>query len=574
MKTNLLEKASDFSKIASSMPREPGVYFMKDAGGKIIYIGKAKCLRSRVKSYFTKSLLKNVKNQILLHRLSGIDYKQVPSEVEAFLLEATLIKKHKPKYNVKLKDDKSYPYIRCDIKHQYPRFEFCRSVQSDGAFYFGPYTSSWAVRKTLEFLHKTYKVRDCTDAFMKARKRPCLTYQMGYCTAPCVNLVSIKKYKKQIDRSLAVLRGQNGQVIGGLKREMLNASKELKYERAASLRDRIESFEKILSSAPLVDVSQEKLFQTCDVFSYVSLDNSSMLGSLHIRGGRVVGRFSHFIKEELEDAKDMFASFLNQHYMRHLVPDKILLPMDLGKHVFNLLNRVFKARQKRECEFVYAHDKVGKALLAKAHVEAKKNLQIYLLRHSEGSTEGNLELIQKKLHLFKLPEKIECYDISHLCGKFIVGSRSVSYRNDLDKSLYRKYKIKTVDQNDDYASMAEVLARRLSKAHKDPLPDLILVDGGKGQLRTAERIVEELGLSDKLGLAAVAKARSHEDSGSEKSEDRFFIPGRKNPIKFKKGMELLLNLRDEAHRFAINYHRQLRDKLLEKEKQSAKKDKK
>ena len=309
------DRISALKGIVSDFPTTPGVYLMKNLVDKIIYVGKAKDLRARVRSYFTKSKDHSLKTRYLVAQIHRIDYLLTNTEVEAFLLEASLIKKHRPKYNIRLKDDKAYPYIRCSIEVDYPRFYLCRKVKKDGALYFGPYTSGFAVRETIRFLNQTFKIRDCTDAYFKGRKRPCMTYQIRRCTAPCVELIPKQEYGKDVESALQFLKGQDKKLVRDLSRQMKQAAKDERFEAAAKLRDSIDSVKAILQKQSVVSVDEE-LDQ--DVVACFGDERGTLIETLHIRKGRVIGNRSHFLSRlditaEFEDPREWLTSFLNQY---------------------------------------------------------------------------------------------------------------------------------------------------------------------------------------------------------------------------------------------------------------------
>ncbi|MGE0631605.1 MAG: excinuclease ABC subunit UvrC [Pseudobdellovibrionaceae bacterium] len=553
----------DLKLKVKDFPTQSGVYIMKNVAQKIIYVGKAKNLRARVKSYLGESRDLSSKTKILVGHLTEIEYILTKTEVEAFLLEASLIKKHRPKYNIRLKDDKAYPYIKLSLADEFPRLYLSRKVKRDGSMYFGPFTSGAAVFGTIRFLNRTFKIRDCTDGMFKTRKRPCMTYQIGRCTAPCVASVSKEDYAADIEGARLFLKGQDKKVVKKLTERMKLAATEEKFEVAAKLRDSIFSIEKILEKQAVVNDTSE-IDQ--DALSFHGDERGVLVEMVHIRHGRVLGSRSHFLPQvdmvaESDDPRDFIVSFLNQYYDDNFIPDEVLLPIDLGHDLDPLLEAVLKERGGHEVKVRFATTGKHKQLVDMASENAKSHFEKYVTK-SEEKNKG-LEEIQRKLHLEKLPKRIECFDISNFQGAESVASQVVFEDGVPARDQYRRYKIKTVEGPNDFASMKEVLTRRLKHVEYDD-PHLIVVDGGKGQLAVAMRVLEELGRKD-IPVVGLAKARTDSDFTSsevETTEERFFLPGRSNPVIFRKnneGLHILTGIRDEAHRFAITYHRKLRE---------------
>ncbi|MCM2281542.1 MAG: excinuclease ABC subunit UvrC [Bdellovibrionaceae bacterium] len=544
-------------------PQTPGVYLMKNAAEKIIYVGKAKNLRARVRSYFTDSKDHSAKTRFLVKQIEFVDYILTNTEVEAFLLEASLIKKHRPKYNIRLKDDKAYPYIRVSVTDQFPRLYLARKVKKDGAIYFGPYTSGTAVWGTIRFLNRTFLIRDCKDSFFASRSRPCMTHQIGRCTAPCVDLIGIEDYRRDVDSAVAFLRGNNKKVLKDLAGRMKEAAAGERFEAAARLRDSIEAIKKVLERQAVVNDTSE-IDQ--DVIGFHGDERGTLLETIHIRQGRVIGNRQHFLPlvdpgSPDEDAREWLTSFVNQYYEDNIVPDEVLLAVDLGVDLMRLLEAVLKERGGHDVVVRFPTDNNGHKLLDMANSNATSHFASYVSK-SERKQKG-LEEIQVRLKLEKLPRRIECYDISNFQGQESVASQVVFLDGTPSKDDYRRYKIKTVEGANDFASMKEVLLRRFRHAEWED-PQLIVVDGGKGQLGVALEALKEVGKSD-LCVVGLAKSRvkgSFSDQEIAATEERFFLPGRQNPVTFPAGGEafqILVGIRDEAHRFAITYHRKLRE---------------
>lgn len=555
-------KIDELRSLVSEFPTQSGVYLMKSETDKILYVGKAKNLRNRVRSYFHDSL-DHPKTVVLVKQIRQVEYILTKTEVEAFLLEASLIKKHRPKYNIRLKDDKSYPYIKISWSDPFPRLYLARRVRKDGSLYFGPYTSGGAVFGTIRFLNRTFKIRDCTDAVFKTRKRPCLTHQIGRCTAPCVNYISQEDYKSETEGALLFLKGQNKKIIKGLTEKMMKMAEEEKFEVAARMRDSIQAIKAIQEKQAVINDTSEK---DQDVVGYYGDERGTVIETVHIRQGRVLGVRPHYLPnlntlDSLEDPRDWMVSFLNQYYDENIIPDEVLLPIDLGRDLTKLMEAVLKERSGRDCQVRIATDNKGRSLEEMAHENAKAQFEKWVSKSEE--KKRGLQEIQEKLDLQKMPRRIECYDISNFQGVANVASQVVFEEGVPASEHYRRYKIKSVQGQNDFASMYEVLYRRFQHTEYDD-PDLIVIDGGKGQLAQAVKILEEIGRKD-IPVVGLAKARTESNFQAAEvkaTEERFFLPGRSNPVVFKNNSEahhILTGIRDEAHRFAINYHRKLRE---------------
>lgn len=546
-------------------PQTPGVYLMKNSVEKIIYVGKAKNLRNRVRSYFTDSKDHTPKTRLLVRNIHKVDYILTGTEVEAFLVEASLIKKHRPRYNIRLKDDKSYPYIRVSMTDRFPRLYLARKVKKDGALYFGPYTSGAAVWGTIRFLNTTFQIRDCKDAFFASRKRPCMTHQIGRCTAPCTDYITEEAYKNDIGSAVQFLRGRNKTVVKDLTVKMKKAAGEERFEAAAKVRDSIESLKKVLERQAVVNDTSE-IDQ--DVIGFFGTDAGTLIETIHIRSGRVIGNRPHFISlldpnAPDEDVREWLTSFINQYYADEFIPDELLLPVDLGNDLMRLLEAVLRERGGSEKVRVrFPTDNAGHKVLDMANANAQSHFADYV--NKSAAKKKGLEEIQERLKLPALPFRIECFDISNFQGAETVASQVVFEDGAPNKDQYRRYKIRTVqNENNDFESMREVLTRRLKHTEYDD-PQLIVIDGGKGQLGIAMEVLKQAGRTD-IPVVGLAKARSKgsfSDQEVSATEERFYLPGRSNPVTFRPGSEafqILVGIRDEAHRFAITYHRKLRE---------------
>lgn len=541
-------------------PAQPGVYIMKSEAQKIIYIGKAKLLRNRVRSYFSDSPDMPVKTRFLMKSVDSIEYLLTQTELEALLLEAQLIKKHRPKYNIRLKDDKSYPYIKISWQDQYPRLYLARKVKNDGGFYFGPYPKGQVVSKTIRFLNENFKIRDCSDGVLSSRKRPCLSYQINRCTAPCVDLVTESAYKDQVTAAKGFLLGEGNKIVKNLEEEMWSLADQEKFEQAAKMRDAVEALRLAFSRQSVIKEAQSF---DLDILAMKSSHQGVLFETLHVRKGVELGSRSFFfsIYDEDHEIRDLIVTFLTQYYEDNFIPDQLLLPIDIGLDLSGLLAQLLKERGKKEVLVRFAGDQLGATLLQKAQALADEHFQKAVTRNQE--RDEGLREIQIKLGLPELPRRIECFDISTFQGQETVASQVVFEDGLPAKEHYRRYKIRSVKGIDDFASMTEVLTRRFQ--HKEyEEPSLLVVDGGKGQLAMAVRVLNDLGLT-RVPVVGLAKARTQSDfqnSEVKVTEERFFLPGRANPVVFKASSlayQILVGARDEAHRFAISYHRKLRE---------------
>ncbi|MES2964291.1 MAG: excinuclease ABC subunit UvrC, partial [Bdellovibrionota bacterium] len=429
--------------------------------------------------------------------------------------------------------------------------------------YFGPYTSGAAVWGTIKFLNTTFQIRDCKDAFFASRKRPCMTHQIGRCTAPCVDYVNEEQYGADIKGAVAFLRGRDKTVVRDLTKKMKEAAAAERFETAAKVRDSIESLKKVLERQAVVNDTSEV---DQDVIGYFGGDAGTLIETIHIRAGRVIGNRSHFLSlldphAPEEDVREWLVSFINQYYEDQFIPDELLLPDDLGNDLMRLLEAVLKERSGHEVRVRYPTDQNGNKLLEMANSNAESHFGDYVHK-SEAKKRGLVE-IQERLKLPSLPNRIECFDISNFQGKETVASQVVFEEGAPNKDQYRRYRIRTVEGSNDFESMREVLTRRFKHVEYED-PQLIVIDGGKGQLGIAMEVLREIGRKD-LCVVGLAKARtkgSFSDAEVTATEERFYLPGRANPVTFKPGSEafqILVGIRDEAHRFAITYHRKLRE---------------
>jgi excinuclease ABC subunit C len=539
-----------------NLPDAPGVYIMKDAKGHVIYIGKALLLRSRVRSYFQKGN-KGEKTEIMVRQIVDLETIVTHTELEALALESNLIKKHRPRYNIILRDDKNYPYLRFDIKAEYPRLEVVRRLKKDGALYYGPYVPAGGMWETLALIRRTFPIAPCKIEF-KADKpgRPCIQFQIGRCTAPCAGEADKAQYQDMVSQVRLFLEGKNRDLLDMLKKRMEEASEKMEYERAAELRDRISKIEGALEKQKIISSG----FENQDVIGTAFEGGRADIQALFIRNGMLLGRKDFF----LDDVRGMteeevLNDFLRQFYSKEMiVPQEILLPVEMvDREVFE---GWLTEKRGGKVEVLVPQRGRKRELVQMASDNAAQSLREHLL--SRKSKERILMRLQEELGLRNLPRRIEAFDISTIQGTESAASM-VSFENNMpDKRNYKKFKIKTVEGQDDFASMAEVIRRRYTKAKEEGiLPDLVLIDGGKGQLNAALDVLKELGIEgpDVIGLA---KARSGEE-GTDREFERVFLPGVDEPVILEPTSattHLVARARDEAHRFAITYHRKLREK--------------
>ena len=581
-----------------SVPDAPGSYQFRDAAGRIIYVGKALSLRSRLSSYFQDPAHLHPRTAQMVERAASVEWIVVASDVEAIMLEYNLIKAHRPRFNIRLVDDKSYPYLAVTVGDEWPRATVMRGAKRKDARYFGPYAHAYAIRETLDLLLRSFPVRTCSDAKLRRHQllgRPCLLYHIERCSGPCVGAIRPEEYGRLVGELMAFLDGDTKPVVDRLEAEMRQAATELEFERAARLRDRLATVRLAVERQQMVTESPENL----DALAIAEDELAAAVQVFHVRRGRVVGRHG-FIVEKVEPltTPQLVGRVLEQHYAETPIgiPRELLvaeLPEDVATYETWLSGlgggkvtvRVPKRGRKRE-------------LLATARQNAEEQLKRHRLRRASDLTSraAALEELQLALALKQVPLRIECYDMSHMQGTDYVGSMVVLEDGLPKRSDYRRFKVTAVQGNDDYGAMHEVLTRRLRRLSDTPSavgaesdgasgtdggdadervadgaeavvdrrrrrgprfaypPQLLLLDGGKGQLGVGVRVLEELGLTDKIAVASLAKQL-----------EEVFVPGRPGPIQIPRDSEaiyLLQQARDEAHRFAIGFHRELRGRRM------------
>jgi len=536
-----------------NLPAQPGVYMMKDKAGFVLYVGKAKSLRQRVRFYFQESADLPVKTHFLVSKTIDFDYIITDTEKEALILESNLIKKNKPRYNVTLKDDKHYPYLKLTVTEEYPRLFIVRKVEKDGALYFGPFSSANAVRETLQIIHKIFPIRTCSQQTFRRRSRPCINFQLKRCLAPCCYEVEKKKYDQIIKKVLLFLRSQDQKLLSRLTSEMEEASKSLDFERAGLIRNQIRAIQKTLERQKIIS----SRFIDRDIIGYFREGDFLEAFMLFIRRGRMIGNQAFSFREVKLEDDEVVQSFIGQYYSSpRFIPDEIIMPFKLDNQA--AVEEWLSEKKGKKMKIVAPQRGERKNLLRMAFENAE--MAYKNINSQEETRRYALSGIYHRFHLQNEPRSIECFDISNLSGDEAVGSM-VRFENGLPvKQKYRRYKIKTVDQPDDYGMMYEVVKRRLNQGINDQdLPDLIVVDGGKGQLHVAGKAMAETGLKN-IDLIALAKSRLQE---SKRTPEKIFLAGHKDPIiliKDQAVLHLLQRIRDESHRFAIAYHRKLRQK--------------
>lgn len=520
--------------IIRTLPRSTGVYILRDHSGRIIYIGKAKDLRSRLRSYLGRD--DRLQSGQIVENTEKVDYILTNNEAEALLLENQLIKAHKPRYNIDLKDDKTYVRIKLTLKAEWPAISITRKVTADGARYFGPYASAFATRSTLSAIGRIFPVRRCKDTEFTNRTRPCIYHSIGLCLAPCVYKSVRREYDQAVEDLTAFLEGRNRELVKMLQERMLSESENLNFEKAARIRDQIASIRETL--VPQVVINQGRF--DAHVFASFLTRNHAQVAVLEMTKGTLTD--SHNLSVKVAAEEDLMTAVMLQFYLTgHEIPPAIYtdnLPQNtrMLEEVLGKLRcgrvKITRAARGTPCQW-----------LAMARDNART--------HSRGSDVSALEEIAKAFHLTSIPYRMECYDISNLQGSSATGSRVVFMDGEPDKTLYRHYRIRTIEGQDDFAMLKEVFHRRL--ANDDTRPDLIVIDGGKGQLGVFLKVLQELG-APKTPVVSMAKARGAR-------VDRFYLPGRKDAVRLpdrSAGLRTLQRIRDEAHRFAVAYHRRLR----------------
>ncbi|GAB6130334.1 excinuclease ABC subunit UvrC [Blautia stercoris] len=549
------------------LPGKPGVYIMHDAEDTIIYIGKAISLKNRVRQYFQSSRNLGIKKEQMVQQIARFEYIVTDSELEALVLECNLIKEHRPKYNTMLKDDKTYPFIKVTLQEEYPRIQIVRQMKKDKAKYYGPYTSGFAVKEVVELVTKLYRLRTCNRNLPKdiKKERPCLYYQIHQCEAPCQGYISKEEYHKKVEELISFLNGNHKEILKELEQKMLRASEELRFEDAAQYRDLIESVKKIAERQKITDQHGEDR----DVIAVAQENDDVVAQVFFIRGGKMIGRDHFFLHTAGEEKAVVLSSFIKQFYAgTAMIPKEIMIESEIEDRV--IIETWLSNRRGTKVQI-----RVPKKGTKEKLVElAKNNARLVLekdkerLKREEGRTIGAVKEISKLLNLSST-QRMEAYDISNISGFLSVGSMVVYENGKPKRSDYRKFRIKTVEGSNDYASMEEVLTRRFEHGMEEKqqqeeknqeeqygsftkFPDLILMDGGKGQVHSALSVLEKLKLE--IPVCGMVKDDKHRTRG-------LYYQNQEIPIeKDSEAFRLITRIQDEAHRFAIEYHRSLRSK--------------
>ncbi len=552
--------------ILSTLPDKPGCYIMKNDRGQVIYVGKAINLKNRVRSYFHSNHEGDFKTRKLVEHIVDLEWIVVGSELEALILEMNLIKKHRPRYNIRLKDDKRYPYIKVHLNDPFPKVTVTRQMVKDGSRYFGPYTSVWAVHQTLDVLRHIFPYLTCDREITGQDARPCLYYDIKLCTGPCIGAIQQAAYRRMILDLCDFLEGRTGVIVERLQGEMAQASEELRFERAAALRDQIQAIERVVEKQKVISDDQID----SDVIAMARDDGEACVQVFFIRSGKLIGR-EYYILEGAQDEPDteVIEEFIKQFYSEAAsIPNQVLLPQEVEEA--NIIQQWLRAsRGGPKVELIVPHEGTPQDLVQMATenaVETLRSLKTQWENDTNHQSEALAEL-QAALNLPEPPNRIECYDISNTQGTYSVGSMVVFEQGVSRKSLYRRFNIQSVEGPDDFASMEEVLTRRFKRylaaqeqrgpgAKLDPsfavLPDLLIVDGGKGQLGRAEKVLKEFGLFEEVPVTGLAK-----------QQEELFLPGKSDSIvlpRHSQGLYLVQRIRDEAHRFGITAHRNRRGK--------------
>jgi excinuclease ABC subunit C len=534
-----------------NLTHRPGVYQMLNAKHKVIYVGKAGDLRKRVSSYFQRTHA-DVKTASMMESVANVEVTVTNTEAEALILEYNLIKRHKPRFNVTLRDDKSYPYIYVSTNHPFPRLQFHRGARKGKGRYFGPYPSTSAVRKTLNELQKLFLIRNCQDSYFRNRSRPCLQYQIRRCTAPCVDYIDKETYAEDINAAILFLEGKNRSVIDAMVERMERASANKEYEQAARFRDQISRLKKVEAEQIVSRTAAKDL----DVIAVASKNAAHCVTIIFIRNGKILGSRNHFPRLPVEaTSQQILSGFLPQYYLGKNAPSEIIVESDIDDRALLELSLAERTGHKVSIKHSVRGDRARWLQLARTNADQGLKLQISSNATIRRQFEGLAELLQ----LEAPPERLECFDVSHTSGEATVAACVVFNQAGPLKSDYRRFNLNPDSAGDDYAGMAEALRRRYKRVKKGevPLPDVLFVDGGKGQMAEALTVLDELEL-DWLQVIAVAKGRARRP-GTE----QLFLAGQTTPTILpgdSPALHLIQQIRDEAHRFAITGHRQRRAK--------------
>jgi excinuclease ABC subunit C len=540
----------DAKVFVDSLPGRPGVYRMLDADGQILYVGKARNLKSRVSSYFQPSNVQP-KVQALIAKTANMEVTITNSDTEALLLEYNLIKKHRPRFNVVLRDDKSFPYLHLETNHEFPRLNFYRGSRKEPGKYFGPYPSAGAVRDTLQQLQKLFRIRNCDDTYFANRSRPCLQYQIQRCTAPCVGLVSKEHYARDVGAAIKVLEGRNDEVREDLGRRMEAAAEKLNFEEAAQLRDQLAKL-KVIQAQQIVTAGAD---HDADVIAVASANGEYCVALMFVRAGRSLGSTTFFPKASLAEPQEVLAAFVMQYYLERDAPAEIIVEQDFEE--IQLLENTLAERLAHKVRICSSVRGIRARWLEMMHNNAEQALN--MRRLARAGIESSLEDLREAFDLDEAPNRLECFDISHTGGTDTVASCVVFGIEGPLKSDYRRFNISGIQPGDDYAAMYQALTRRYKRIRDGEIvkPDILLIDGGKGQLAEAAKVLQELGV-DGITLIGVAKGVDR-----RAGQEQLFLLGQETPTILapdSRALHLIQRVRDEAHRFAIAGHRRKRAK--------------
>ncbi|MCX6058073.1 MAG: excinuclease ABC subunit UvrC [Chloroflexi bacterium] len=567
-----MEISEKLQGILTTLPAKPGCYIYHNAEGTIIYVGKAISLKNRVRSYFHSDSSHDAKTRRLVREIVDIEWIVVGSELEALILEMNLIKKHRPKYNIRLKDDKRYPYIKIHLNEPFPIVTVTRQMEEDGSRYFGPYTSAWAVYQTLDVLRRIFPYLTCDREITGLDKRACLYFDIKLCIAPCIGAVDQAGYRQMISDLMEFLSGHSEDIVTRLEAEMQKASEEMRFEKAAAVRDQLKAISSIIERQKIVFASD---YKDSDVLAMARTDGEACVQIFFIRGGKLIGR-EYFILEGTEDTdnQEVMTEFVKQFYTEAAnIPEQVMIPEEIKMEEASIISQWLKSKRGgQKVEIFVPKDGQPHELVEMAAENASETLQALRAQwqadaHKQEQALGEL---QSALKLSAPPNRIECYDVSHTQGVATVGAMVVFEQGVPAKKLYRKFNIDStsIGAPDDFASMEEMLTRRFKRwrsaeetepspgAKKDAsfsfLPDLIIIDGGKGQLGRVVKVLEQFGLFDKVPVVGLAK-----------QEEEIFFPHNSQPLilpRHSQGLYLVQRIRDEAHRYGITAHRARRSK--------------
>jgi len=543
-------RAFDAKSFVDALPGRPGVYRMLDAQGTILYVGKARNLKSRVGSYFQASNVQP-KVQALVAKTANMEVTITNSDTEALLLEYNLIKKHRPRFNVVLRDDKSFPFLHLDTAHDFPRLSFYRGSRKEPGRFFGPYPSAGAVRESLQQLQKLFRLRNCDDAYFANRSRPCLQYQIQRCTAPCVGLITKEHYARDVGAAIKVLEGRNDEVQLELVRRMESAAERLEFEEAARVRDQLAN----LKAIQALQIVTADIDHDADVIAIAAANGEYCIALMFVRGGRSLGSTTFFPRAPLADLQEVLAAFVAQYYLERDSPSEIIVEHEFDE--MPVLEATLAQRSSHKVRIASSVRGIRARWLEMMHENAEQALKMRGL--ARASIESGLQALRDAFDLQAPPNRIECFDISHTGGTDTVASCVVFGVEGPVKSDYRRFNIAGIQPGDDYAAMYQALIRRYKRVRDGEIaaPDVLLIDGGKGQLAEAGKVLDQLGLAG-IVLVGVAKGADRRPG-----QEQLFIRGRDTPIILppdSAALHLIQRVRDEAHRFAIAGHRRKRAK--------------